>query len=325
MEVDLSTEQVAKKDRVAFWRDVVCQTFVELECGGIAATDFQGSVSTRNLGNVQFSSVRSSSHFVSRTRSMIAQSSKDYFLLSLQTDGVGLVEQDGRTAVLRPGDFALYDTTRPYDLRFHGHSDQLVLRLARSTVASRLADPESCTARRIAGDSAAGRLASTFIRQLHDSLDQLDPNSVSRLHGSMVDLMATALAEQAGAAIEGSEWQVLLRRKVLAYIDSNMADPRLTCESVAAAHGISERYMRKLFENSSMGVSEWIWTRRLDQAKRDLGDPMLTHIGITAVGYDAGFKDPAHFSRAFKARFGMTPSQHRAQTIASRAASAAGH
>lgn len=50
-----------------------------------------------------------------------------------------------------------------------------------------------------------------------------------------------------------------------------------------------------------------------EQAKRDLSDPLLAHLGITAIGYDVGFKDAAHFSRAFKARFGMTPSRHRAE------------
>ena len=316
MNVSLDTESVAKKDRVAFWREAVCETFVELECSSISPTDFHGSMSNSVMGDIQFSDIQSSSHVVSRTRSTIAKSDRDYFLLSLQTRGIGVVQQDGRTAILRPGDFALYDTVRPYDLKFDEPSGQLVLRLPRSLVAGRLADPERCTALRIAGDGAAGRLASTFIRQLHESLSELDPNSIARLHASTVDLTATALAEQAGASVQGTEWQVLLRRRILAYVDRHLADPRLTCQLIASAHGISERYMRKVFEDSPMGVSEWIWTRRLEQAKRDLSDPFLSHLGVSAIGYDAGFKDTAHFSRAFKAKFGMAPSRHREEALA---------
>lgn len=314
MEGSLTTENVALKDRASFWREAVCETFVELECNSISSADFHGSMSNSFIGDIQFTDVRSSSHSVSRTRSTIAKSGMDYFLLSLQTKGVGILQQDGRTAILKPGDFALYDTTRPYDLRFNQPSGQLVLRLSRSLVSGRLADPERCTALRIGGDSASGRLASTFIRQLHESLGELDPNSVTRLHASTVDLMATALAEQTGAAVHGTEWQVLLRRRILSYLDCHLADPGLNCEVVAAAHGISERYMRKVFQGSAMGVSEWIWARRLEQARRDLSDPCLSHLGISAIGFDVGFKDTAHFSRAFKAKFGVTPSLHRETT-----------
>ena len=256
--------------------------------------------------------MKSTSQIVSRTRSKIARSDRDYFLLSLQTEGEGILAQDGRTALLRPGDFALYDTTRPYDLRFDRQFSQLVLRLPRNIVAGRLADAERCTALTIAGNIGAGKLASMFIRQLHSEIDDIDPISVARLHVSTVDLLATALAEQGGIAGTSNESRVLLRRRVSAFIDDHLADPDLSCEMIASAQRISQRYLRKIFEASSQSVSELIWARRLDQAKRDLADPLLSHVAVTAIGYDVGYKDAAHFSRSFKAKFGLTPRDYRA-------------
>lgn len=314
----LSTNVLAKKDRLPFWRDVVCSTFVELECNHIDNDDVFGSMSNKSLGDIQISALSASRQVVSRTRAKIAASDRDYFLLSLQTCGEGLLEQGGRSALLRPGDFALYDTTRPYDLRFNNQHSQLVLRLPRALVSGRLADAENCTALRIAGDTGAGRLASTFIRQLHGELDQIDPVSVTRLHASTVDLVVTALAEQGGISGLSNEAHVLLRRRVAAFIDENLGDPDLNCEMIATAHRISQRYLRKIFEVSSQTVSEMIWTRRLDQARRDLADPLLSHIAVTAIGYDVGFKDPAHFSRSFKAKFGLSPRDHRMTAAASR-------
>ena len=312
MEKTLTTEVLAEKDRLPYWRDVVCATFVELECDGVGSDGFFGSMTNSAIGDIQISEVKSTSHIVRRTRSKIAASDLDYFLLSLQTSGQGVLAQDGRTAQLQPGDFALYDTTRPYDLRFDTRFSQLVLRLPREIVAGRLADAESCTALRIAGNTGTGRLASMFIRQLHTEIDDIDPISVARLHASTVDLLATALAEQGGIGGTSNESHVLVRRRVSAFIEDHLGDANLSCEMIAAAQSISQRYLRKIFEESSQSVSELIWARRLDQAKRNLADPLLAHIAVTAIGYDVGFKDAAHFSRSFKVKYGLTPRDYRA-------------
>ena len=51
-----------------------------------------------------------------RSRTQIAKGCKDDLLVSLQIGGQTLLTQDGREALLRPGDFALYDSERPYAL-----------------------------------------------------------------------------------------------------------------------------------------------------------------------------------------------------------------
>ena len=310
-DVRMSTDAVAERERLAYWRDAVCDTFVELECESSRPARFFGSLTSRQAAGIQYSEVRSAPQHVARTRHKISQSGHDCFLLSLQTSGQGVLEQDGRTAILRVGDFALYDTTRPYDLWFEDRFSQLVLRLPRRMVGERVYDAEQFTALRIDGSTGAGRVASVFFQQLHNELDHVAGTSVEQLHASGVDLLATAFSEQTGALASLSEPHRVLMHRICAYIDRHLADAELTCESIAAAHGISERYLRKLFAAGPMSASERIWARRLDQARRDLIDPLLGHRTVTSIGYDTGFKDAAHFSRAFKARFGLTPSTWR--------------
>ncbi len=303
----LSTDSVRAKERLPYWCDMVCDTFVELECDSSEFESFSGSLQTSEIGGIQISTVRSVAQRVRRTRSRIASSSRDNFLLSLQLCGTGVVSQDSRTAILSPGDFALYDCTRPYELAFDDSFSQVVLRLPRETVTGRLIDSHLLTARRIDGRQGVGLLASSFMRQLHDQLDQIDAMSLGRLQANAVDLMATALAQQTSMQPNVSEGQAIIRQRVCAFIERNLGDSQLTCESIAMAHGISQRYLRKIFESSSVPLSDWIWRRRLEQAKRDLIDPLLAHLSVTAIGFDVGFKDAAHFSRAFRSRFGMTP------------------
>jgi len=310
-DVLMSTDTVSERERLAYWREAVCDTFVELECETHRPEHFFGSLTSRVAGAIQYSAVRSAPQHVARTRHKISRSGYDYFLLSLQTRGRGVLEQDGRRAELSAGDFALYDTTRPYDLWFDAQFSQLVLRLPRQMVVDRLVDPNGLTALRIAGSAGSGRLASLFFRQLYHELERVEVRGVDRLHATGVDLLATAFAEQAGVGFCVSESHTMLRRRISDFIDRHLGDPELSCMSIAAAHGISERYLRKLFAGSSRSASDHIWSRRLERARRDLVDPLRAHRTVTAIGYDVGFKDAAHFSRAFKARFGITPTEQR--------------
>ncbi len=315
----ISTDAIAAAGRLPYWRDVVCATFVELDCESAAATGFFGAIENRAMLDLQFSDIRSSAQRVVRTPAKIARSDRDYFLLSLQTAGTGIVAQDGRSAVLQPGDFALYDTTRPYDLTFAEDFGQIVLRLPRETVTRRLAEARHLTALRVPGDRGTGRLASAFLQQLHVELGLLETTSMGRVHASTIDLLTTALAEQAGTnKLAQHDPKALLRHRVEAYIERELGNPDLTCETVALAQGVSPRYLRKLFQEVDTTVSAVIWHCRLDYAHRRLSDPRCAGLSVTAIGYDSGFKDPTHFSRAFRARFGASPSGLRAESARDR-------
>jgi AraC-like DNA-binding protein len=308
----LSTDTVRERERLDYWRDIVCDTFVELECRAGVKQGFYGSIESRDLGEIRLARVTSTAQHVVRTNARIARSDLEYFFLSLQLHGRGCHKQDGRVAHLTPGDFAIYDTTRPYELLFGDPFSQLVLCLPREIVKSRLADAERLTACAVQGRSGSGRLASLFVRQLAAQVDSLDAASLPRLQGSVVDLIATALAEQRRQADPAlSESRGVLIQRVLQFIEDHLGDPDLSCEGVAERHRISERYLRLLFEELGTCASDWIWRRRLERARVDLTDPRQRHLSVTTIGFTWGFKDAAHFSRAFKAQFGQTPSEAR--------------
>lgn len=308
----LSTDTVPARNRLEYWREIVCETFVELECRTAPDAGFFGSIETGDLGRIRLARVRSTAQHVVRTADRIARSDLEYFFLSLQLHGRGCHKQDGRVAHLGPGDFAIYDTTRPYELLFAEPFSQLVLCLPREVVKSRLADAEKLTACTVQGRSGSGRLASIFVRQLATQIPALDAASLPRLQGSVVDLIATALAEQrrqADPALSSSK-HVLIQR-LLQFIEDHLGDPELSCEAVAERHRISERYLRMLFRELGTCPSDWLWRRRLERARQDLLDPRQGHLSVTTIGFRWGFKDAAHFSRAFKAEFGCTPSPAR--------------
>ncbi len=81
--------------------------------------------------------------------------------------------------------------------------------------------------------------------------------------------------------------------------------PNLTPARVAQAEGISERYLQKLFEGVGDNFTHYLRERRLQRAWADLSNPAEAHQSISEIAYRYGFGDSAHFSRAFRHRFGL--------------------
>ena len=70
---------------------------------------------------------------------------------------------------------------------------------------------------------------------------------------------------------------------------------------------VSLRQLHKLFHASGTSVAGWIRQRRLEHCGHDLRDPRCAARSVAAVGARWGYPDPAHFSRLFKAAYGVGP------------------
>ena len=75
---------------------------------------------------------------------------------------------------------------------------------------------------------------------------------------------------------------------------------------------LSPSTLHRVWGGEACSLSDWIWAQRLDAARRDLCDPALAARSISEIAFAWGFNDAAHFSRAFRARFGCSPRELRA-------------
>src|SRR4030081_1705477 len=98
-------------------------------------------------------------------------------------------------------------------------------------------------------------------------------------------------------------------------IERRLDDPDLTPARVADAEGISERYLQKLFEGSGSSFTHYLRERRLQRTSAGLSNPAQAAQSVSEIAYRNGFNDSAHFSRAFRHRFGVSPREFRQQEI----------
>ena len=152
-----------------------------------------------------------------------------------------------------------------------------------------------------------------------DALSDLEWDVVAQ---GLADLLFTLTLQMAAPVCDGgSSTKAAIMNRVYQTIERRLEDPDLAPALVAQSEGISERYLQKLFEGVSDNFSHYVRERRLQRAWADLANPAEGHHTISEIAYRYGFGDSAHFSRTFRARFGLSPREFRQQEAERAAAS----
>ncbi|WP_316167357.1 MULTISPECIES: helix-turn-helix domain-containing protein [unclassified Bradyrhizobium] len=298
--------------RLALWQDIVCDVYVGLDCTSDLGSAFRGSVTHTAFGQAVCSEVCSDRQHVYRTSQRISRADADFVLVALGREGIGGVVQDGRDTVIRPGEFAIYDTTRPYELQFDAAFRQTVFKLPRQILQRRIGAIEAVTAISFGADSPLQPLAYDFIIKLCERADHIGAEHAERLSEQAADLLAMTLAERLRTQpLPSSSHRAALLYRIRAHISARLSDPDLSLPKVARELGLSARYVNDLFSDEETSFRRYVLAERLRRCQRDLGSPTHTHRQISEIAFSWGFNDLSHFGRAFREQFGLSPREWR--------------
>lgn len=312
----VTTAKVARRDAFSFWQDVICETFIHLDCTSPQRQDFHGDVRSYPLAKLQLSSMTSNQINLTRSKSRIASAPDEYCLAVIQGQGRTLGEQDGRQVVLNAGDIALFDSVRPYRAELQNGFQHLVLKIPRQTMQRRLGPVEVATATRIAGNRGMGLLASSFVRTLSKGLVDMDEATASRAAETALDLISAAFSETiARTANSRSSTRAAHLVRAKSHIAANLHECDLSPGRVAVALGISVRYLNALFAESGTSVARYIWQARIERCRHALSDPFQAHRSISEIAYSWGFNDLSHFSKMFRESAGTSAREFRRSAL----------
>lgn len=296
------------------WVEVASNRFVPLSLSTVDRDGFSGSMRTRYVDGACVTDIAASPHSVRRLAESITDDDQHHLKLSLQIDGSGLVTQDGRCAQLRPGDAAIYDTARPYTLEYDGPMRSLVMLFPHSMLGLSASLMPTMTAVRLRGDQGIGRVICPFMQHIADDLEQLEGVNGARIVRSAFDLITALLSDELQARTTRGSHQITAHT-IAQYVDAHLDDPELTTDRVARAHFISSRQLQYLMSEEGTTLSAYIRERRLERCRVDLEDPSRAGMAIIDIASGWGFSDPSHFSRLFRAAYGLTPRAYRQQAL----------
>jgi AraC-like DNA-binding protein len=240
--------------------------------------------------------------------------SNDDFLLATQVEGTVLVRQGAADFTQHPGDLSIMSAGEPYSVIHTHRSHRLILHIPQAIYRERILTHLKGREFRPRVFSGGGLVSiiHSMLTSLAFEAEKLSITDQYTLAESLLELTAAVLRAEADEEYERQHAkQSALFRRILEFMEANYSDCELSPEKVAEANGISVRYLHSLFNQAGITVSKWIWERRLKATREDLLDPNMDHIRVSQIAFHRGFNDPAHFSRAFKSRFNISPSQLR--------------
>ena len=293
---------------VATWRDAVCRSFVRLDIDPRSPTDrFVGRIAGAERGRVRADrvEVRGAPHVIRRSPAAVTTDGGQ-LLVSVQLRGTCVVTQHHREAVLNPFDLTIYDTAEPYELFFpEGNHTQVVLQIPRVLLPVRgLGDR---TAVPISGTGGTGEAVSSLLAALPSALAKTSPTEGERLVRASLDMLTLGFQLDPGPPPD----QHYLLTRAQRFIAAHADDPELTPSAIAAAVHVSVGHLHRLFRVSGTTVRGSLLDLRVARCAQDLQDHRLRYQTIAEIALARGFKDAAHFTRAFSERYRMPPSAWR--------------
>ena len=282
------------------------------------AERFVGEIALYDHGGLELAHIRTNAGRIARQRCRSGQGDDRHCFLVVNRSGHSEVRQDNSSIHLAPGDMALFDSTRASEITTGDLIDHVSFHLSRDTVCRHFAPNQRLFGKLDLG-STSGRLLAGLAGQLLVGGDgrQTAADEGAALQEALIALLLPALrgSETRRGDLDDSTHAALLRDQAQRLIGQLLQEAHLTPQYLADRLHISIRQLYRLFEDSGDSVCRYIQRQRLQRSAEDLGNPQLRHHSITRIAFKWGFADSAHFSRAFKKQFELTPKDYRVQHL----------
>ncbi|MEJ8570848.1 helix-turn-helix domain-containing protein [Microbaculum marinum] len=268
---------------------------------------YQCRLDWRELGGCTLIDCRSAPLAGWRGTPEIRRTQGDHLGLLLVLSGTERVRQGETAATLGSGDMLLWDAARPLAFEVAGPLHKITVLIPRERLARACSGDRFEGTRPLNGHAGLGALVAGHVTALGRFAHEIPAGDVPLASDLIVDLLGRLLAPTEMPAAAGD-----LMSRVLRIVEARLEDPDLSPTTIAAAVGVTPRYLHMAFADSGRTLSTHIRLRRTERMRRDLTDPRMAHLSITDIAMRWGFADSAHASRTFRKAYGMSPSAFRA-------------
>ncbi|WP_328356236.1 helix-turn-helix transcriptional regulator [Streptomyces sp. NBC_00445] len=155
--------------------------------------------------------------------------------------------------------------------------------------------------------SPAARLLLAQLRLFADVADELQPAAATAARNATLELFQGLVNDQ---TIDDEDFTPALFEAATGYIEDRLLDdPDLNARAVAEALHVSVRTLYRVFaQQATSSVMAYVRERRLERARAEL---ISTRLTVSEVAARWHFADGSHFVKAYKKRFGETPTTSR--------------
>jgi AraC-like DNA-binding protein len=303
-----STSHIAAHQRAEFWRSASQEARTPITPHIPQVDSFNATLTTRGLDNLVLNQVQvSTRHDVESTHHDLSRGDFPCVIVELYLSGQVQASQQGNDIIATPGEPFLIDGRRKYRLNHPNPVSMLALAVPCTALGVHAPAVDGLTARYLPHRASLQLLAS-HMHTLNAWPHDLEADEASRISDLLVGTFQAVLQGAAEESAGARKQRCFLRRRVQQIIEQQYADPALCPAAAADQMGISVRTLHARLAQDGTSFGAELMAHRLQRAHAMLrGGPQGTAATVIEISVRCGFSSPAHFSRRFRARYGVAP------------------
>lgn len=291
------------------WREVTCRAFCGLDIQPSEGDAIDCRLRIDPIGELVSAAPSGWSAQFSRTREILGDGCDDLVLVEAGWGTVPLLQGD-KHIEMQGGQLCLTDMSVLGSIGHGPRGAFRTLRIPRRAllaVAPRAEDHLSVV---VTGQDVLRETIARYQSLCANQASSLDAAGQHLMAQHLIDLVALLFTarEASGEPGHAPAQFELIRADVL----RDLGNPGLALPNLVRRYGVSERQAQRLFERSGSTFREFVLEQRLLLARRLLRDPAQRHRKISDIAHSSGFSDLSYFNRAFRKRFGVSPTGMRA-------------
>jgi AraC-like DNA-binding protein len=312
--MQLNRESFSPGLRITEWRRRIEEIAgMDAEVVAPGEPSFRSSIRQRNLGPLTILEFEVEPYQV-RLAQKLGSAPRESLVLWLSIDGAGWMEQDGATTKLDPTILCVYGANRPRTFAFTTPSRGVAVLLPLNAVRQALQGWELALPLSIDCTRGAGAVLADVVRSVARHADDLGEETGAGLSDVLVGLLASVVSLLPDSLrMMPSRLELFHKARIKRFVREHLRDPGLDVDMVSRTVGLSTRYIHKLFSSEPEPLMKWVWTERIEGARKEIEQTALRRKAISQIGFSWGFSGPAHFSRSFRNRYGVSPVEYRSR------------
>jgi AraC-like DNA-binding protein len=295
-----------------YWREEICRSICDMEINPTRDGVVDMETRIAGLAPVTIAVATGTSAAIGRTPQM-ARDGSDDFTFVCRTHSTMPFRQGDRILEVGQSEVVLGDLTQSSYGNLGDCRQFTALIIERKALLGLSPGAEDLMFRQLKIgdelDDMIGRYADLASR----TASHVDAHGRFLMGQHLVDLIALALGTRFDAAELAQDRGQAQARLALMKADilANLGRADLNLASIARRYHLSQRQAQRLFERNGSTFTEFLLEQRLLLACKGLLNSSNDHRKVSDIAHSAGFSDLSYFNRAFRRRFGMTPSDKR--------------
>jgi len=310
---EIDTASLEAADRFALWRDTGPLPMTPEPADAESRRRFHICLRRLSGPSGRFADLTASAMKLSREQSQYARDGLDMVSFTLML-GPQVRHQFGRgkdPTVVEPGQIFVKDFAQPATAWWETSSRSLNLHLPRVTVGTAAGNKIEHLHGRVLSQAGLSSMLEAQLLKLSNIAPRLESPARAAALDATVELAMSVLRCELGARIEDEANYAGMFAAAQMFIKRHLASPDLNPELIARHLRCSRAHLYRVFTAHGETVANYVRELRLQRAYDLLARQSASKEQIGNIAYRVGFEDPVHFTRIFRQRFEITPSELR--------------